>query len=546
MVTAAVESGEVSEAQTAPATHSGVSCEGPPRVDSLRARYLYKVLSNAVLLGTNVVVNALVPRALGPAAYGDYSFVTNFFTRFVGACSLNTGLGFFTKLSQRPTEQPLVTFYLYFSVAVGLAALLVIGLGQFFGVGDALWPHQQTLTIYLGAVWAFWTWFNEVLRSITDARAITRAAERVRVWLRLVYLVLIVALFVAGRLTLTAFFLAQFALLLCIDHATGRLLHQQGFGRLSLGKLPSDAWRRYGREFYQYAAPLIWYSIVATFVGILDRWVLQRYGGSSEQGYFGLAFQIGAACFLFIGAMTPLLMRDFSVAFRDRDVSRMAELFRRFIPLFYALAAFFACFVAVEAERIVRLFGGEGFRAAVVAVTIMAFYPVHQTYGQLSGSLFYATEQIALYRNIGISMMLLGVPLLYFLIGPHAWFGLALGSTGLAVKMVALQCIQVNVQLYFNTRYLRLPYHKFVVHQCVCLGYLLGLAWSASALVRIVSGPHLTWFTALLVDGGIYTAAVGGSLYWYPSVLGVRREDVQSLVARLKRRGQPTLQGMAG
>ena len=99
-------------------------------------------------------------------------------------------------------------------------------------------------------------------------------------------------------------------------------------------------------------------------------------------------YQIGSLCFLFTGAMTPLFTRELSIAFSNGDLPRMAELFRRYIPMLYSIAAFFSCFIAVQADKVVYIFGGNKFEGAATAVTIMAFYPLHQTYGQLSGSVF--------------------------------------------------------------------------------------------------------------------------------------------------------------
>ena len=143
--------------------------------------------------------------------------------------------------------------------------------------------------------------------------------------------------------------------------------------------------------------------------------------------------------------MTPLITREFAISFGEKDLREMARLFRRYIPMLYAIAAYFACFIAVEASKVTFIMGGEKFQHAALAVMIMAFYPIHQTYGQLSGSVFYATGQTALYRNIGVAFMLIGLPVTYFLIAPPEKFGLNAGATGLAIKMVAIAFFSVNV-----------------------------------------------------------------------------------------------------
>ena len=129
---------------------------------------------------------------------------------------------------------------------------------------------------------------------------------------------------------------------------------------------------------------------------MVDRWLLQVFSGSVQQGLYGLSYQIGAICFLFTGAMTPLITREFSIAYAKQDIPHMAYLFRRYIPLLYGIAAFFSCFIAMQAENVAYIFGGAKFHDAALAIAIMSLYPIHQTYGQLGSSVFYATAQTRL------------------------------------------------------------------------------------------------------------------------------------------------------
>ena len=64
-------------------------------------------------------------------------------------------------------------------------------------------------------------------------------------------------------------------------------------------------------------------------------------------------------------------------------------------------------FLVVQADKVTYLMGGKNFQGAHLAVAIMVFYPIHQTYGQLSGPVFLATGETARFRNIGIIFMLL-------------------------------------------------------------------------------------------------------------------------------------------
>jgi O-antigen/teichoic acid export membrane protein len=293
-------------------------------------------------------------------------------------------------------------------------------------------------------------------------------------------------------------------------------------------KISKDQILAYAKEFYHYSHPLFIYALVGLFCSILDRWLLQAFSGSVQQGFYGLSYQIGAICFLFTSAMTPLITREFSIAYAKQDLTQMAHLFRRFIPLLYGVAAFFSCFIAMQAENVAYIFGGSKFSDAAFAIAVMAFYPIHQTYGQLSGSVFYATGQTRLYRNTGVVFWLIGLPVTYFLLAPADMMGLNAGSTGLAVKMVLIQFVGVNVNLYFISKFLKLSFWKYFTHQIVCIGCLLLLVFFS---LKAVGHLHISSniVVIFLLTGIIYTISVAGLTYFVPALFGLTRKDIHSL-----------------
>lgn len=501
--------------------------------DSLRKRYGYKLLANVLGVGISAVTQAIIPRGLGPRAYGDFAFLTNFFSQVVSFLEMGTGTAFYTKLSQRPTESSLVTFYLHGSAVIALATFGAVLLPAATGTEEMLWPGQTMASVALAALFSLLTWMTTMVSSMADAYGVTVHAELSRMLQKIVGLLLIVVMLYLNVLDLTTFFYYHYVLLLLL----GTLLICAVRGHLSpwRWRLPRTEVRSYAREFYLYSHPLFTYSLVGLCSTLFDRWMLQTFHGSEEQGYYGLSFQIGALCFLFTGAMTPLFMRELSIAFGSRDTKRMADLFHRYIPLLYAIAAYFSCFIVIQAETVTHLFGGEKFSAAVPAVAVMAAYPLHQTYGQLSGSVFLATGQTTLYRNIGITMMLIGLPVTYFIIAPPAQGGLGMGAYGLAVKMVVVNIVWVNLQLYYNARYLAFSFRDYLRHQVLSVGYLVTLSLVSTVIVAQLLGPGKR-VAAFVLTGALYTASAAVSTYYFPGLFGLKKDDLASLVRLLRER----------
>src|SRR3990167_5814650 len=98
----------------------------PYKQDSLKKRYIYKLFANFFGLGISFITQAVILRGLGPKAYGDFNFLTNFFTQFVGFIDMGTSTAFYTKLSQRPKEASLVSFYQYFIGIISIGTFVLV------------------------------------------------------------------------------------------------------------------------------------------------------------------------------------------------------------------------------------------------------------------------------------------------------------------------------------------------------------------------------------------------------------------------------------
>ncbi|HPP09193.1 MAG TPA: oligosaccharide flippase family protein, partial [bacterium] len=102
--------------------------------DSLRKRYFYKLFTNIAGYAIGLITMGIIPRALGPKAFGDFNFLTNFFNQVVNFLDMGSSTAFFTKISQRQKESSLFAFYLWFTVLVTILILLGVSLAGVFRV----------------------------------------------------------------------------------------------------------------------------------------------------------------------------------------------------------------------------------------------------------------------------------------------------------------------------------------------------------------------------------------------------------------------------
>ena len=177
----------------------------PPSTPSLARRYICKLLANVASVPVYLAMEAILPRALGPAMYGNYSFATNFFQQLFMFLDMGTSTCFYNALSRRQSETGLISFYMRLCLLIAVISLLIAGAMQVPLVGNWLMPDVPLWLAPLAAIWAFLTWWGRVLRSMNDAVGATVQSEMVRTVVSLSAVFLLIGLFLLdGLLMLTS------------------------------------------------------------------------------------------------------------------------------------------------------------------------------------------------------------------------------------------------------------------------------------------------------------------------------------------------------
>ena len=223
--------------------------------DSLGKRYFYKLLTNLVGLPVYLVTQAIIPRGLGPQAYGDFNFLTNFFSQVMGFLDMGTSIGFYTKLSQRPRETALVSFYFYFLLVSVITLLSGVTVATQTFLFPILWPHQEIWFIYLAAVWAIMAWVLQLMQKMTDSYGLTVNSEIARMLQRIAGMVFIVILFWFNLLHLTSLFFLNLLIMGFLIFGLFHIIRRENYS-IELLALSLNQIKIYIKEFYHYSHPL--------------------------------------------------------------------------------------------------------------------------------------------------------------------------------------------------------------------------------------------------------------------------------------------------
>ena len=511
---------------------------------SLARRYSFKLLANILNIPIYLLMEAILPRALGTVAYGVYGYATGMFQYLMNLLDGGTSTCLFTSLAKRQKEWGLLAFYGIIGAGLLLIILLASGIAAIPAVAVNIMPDIPMWVIPLAALWAYLTWGVRTMRGINDALGQTIPSEKARMLLSLGGLGALLILYALGILNLAALFIQQAVFLLAMCLAFIWIVRRRWQGTRPFPDAPAR--RAYAREFAHYSTPIFMRALVVAFFLMAERWLLQTAQGSIEQGYFTLSQKTGVACFLFVSAMTPLLMREFSMAHGRKDLAAMGAMLERFAPMFYSVAAYFSVFICLEAETVVRILGGTEFMGAAPAVLIMALYPIHQGYGQLTESVYYAASQTRMLRTITIVSALIGFAGAWFVVAPQAWGGLNYGAGGLALKSVVIQALTVNVSLWCCGRIIPLRLSRLWLHQILALLFFAAAAAVPLGLDKAFPGLwavpslHLSVIMAdiagLVLRGALYTALVAGGVLACPWLVGMTRQDLRKLYRRLYNR----------
>ncbi len=500
----------------------------------LASRYFFKLLANIASVPVYLIMEALLPRALGPIMYGNYNFATTVFTQLLGFLDMGTSTCFYNALSRRQNEVSLIRFYLGICLVLFCVAMCV---GLFM-----LWPTAGTIFLPdippwlapLAALFAYLTWIGRVLRSTNDAIGATIHSEIIRTVVSLACVFLLVLLFLSDTLTIWTLFLQQYLMLAMTAigfwYVTRANYRERNIALTT--KLSKNDIKTYSSEFWSYSHPLFVQALLSFLMLSAERWLLQLFNGSAEQGFFALSQKVSMACFLFVSAMTPLIMRELSIAWGQKDTETMGRLLTRFSPILFFISAYFSCFTVAEAETLVDLFGGAQFAAAILPVQIMALYPLHQALGQLAGSVFHATGRTHILRNMTIAECFYGSLATWLLVAPPSFMGLGLGATGLALKTVCVQFITVNAYLWIATRFIPFSFWKNLGYQFLATAILLCSAAAAREMTSFFPLGESFSLLRFLASGLLYTFVTILLVLVFPQIMGLRHGELKEKLLR--------------
>lgn len=496
------------------------------KTDSLKKRYLFKLVTSFLIIPVNVLTISILTRMLGPGSFGDFKYLLYVFTILSGVIGFGSNF-FSTELAKNHHDKTIISFYWTYILISWVVACIIIIPVLYSGLSGVIFPDQDIFYIWLAFFLTFLTFISSLLDSMSDTCGLTRKASIFNFFAKLAgIIVLCLFLYVFKWANLLSAFLYSYIAVFVLIVGFVAVLKLNGIPVLHFRISLYDFKQKFN-SFYEYSHPLFVLAIVGIPLSLAGRWMLQKFGGSLQQGYFSLSDSFSAFIIIFSNSVTPLLLREFSISFKEKDINKMSSLFNKSISIFTAVSSYFSVFMALNASAVTMLVGGKSFEGAIVPTTIMLFYPIPYIANSILYVIIYATDRTALMRNVSVAAGVLGLLMTFIFVAPNEFYGLGLGAVGFAIAMVTVTAIQHLVLLKYSVSALNLKWTKVTGNYIKIISAFLVVGVASTILFKLIIND--LWISFIL-SGMLYTFGIAFIVKRFPGLIGVSAAELSALV----------------
>jgi O-antigen/teichoic acid export membrane protein len=508
-------------------------------VSSVKTRFLVSLVANVGRAGISFFTVILIARGLSPVRYGDLFFLLGSFTAIRALMDMGTSQAFYTFISQRSRGSTFYVVYFSWITLQFFVTALVIAVILPSSMIDSIWLGQARNVILL----AFFASFMQqqvwnTISQVCEASRLTVMVQMVGLGVVLTHFLIVLALINADFLSINAIFITIMSEYLVACIAIWWIMKNRSIKNNLVSQVEEASLKEIFVEYWIFCRPLIVIAIFSFFYEFLDRWMLQRFGGSEQQGFYQVAAQFAAVSLIATTSILRIFWKEIAEANQLGDHPRVARLYLKANKGLLMLGAIVSCFLVPWSEQLTLLLLGKPYVAAWPVLALMFLYPIHQSMGQINATMFMACERTGPYMKLTILGMLVSFPVTYFLLAsPDEWLipGLELGALGLAIKMLMMNVLFVNIQSWVLARFHSWDYEWS--YQIVGVLFLLALGFLTKAISTIAIGIYplmeMDKFSMLLMifSGGIlYMTGVFAFLWFQPSVFGVDQDEVKNMI----------------
>lgn len=503
---------------------------------SVKTRFLVSVGANALRAVVSLCTGLLVARGLGPSGYGDLTYLLASFVAVRALLDLGSSNAFYTFISRSPRNRTFYSMYFGWLLLQFTLSMLLVAVIFPQDVLQSIWlGHPRDLILY-ALVASFMQ--QQVWTTITQVGESSRLTVKVQLLglvVVAVHLGIVIALELTNLLSVKSVLAA-----IAAEYVTALVVATRLLRTPSPASAPETSVREILGQYWRFCRPLIVIALTAFLYDFADKWLLQRFAGSSQQGFYQIAAQLAAVSLLATTSILNIFWKELAEASAREDKARLARLYNKVNRGLLVLGALISCFLIPWAKQLVMLLLGEAYQNSWPVLALMLLYPIHQSTGQVNATTFMACERTKEYMVIALIGQLAALPVSYFLLAAPTstpFPGLGLGAYGLALKMVGVNIILVNLQAWVIARFNHWKFEWFyqlaAIVPLLLLGYLAKLTTDLLISTDPGTDPRLHLVAGLVIAGVLFAPCAAGLLWLQPRLAGFERDEIHALVAKL-------------
>ena len=492
-------------------------------MSSIRFRASASIVLNAIRAIVGFTTAMLLARWMEPEQYGRLAFLLASLLAFKQLIDMSTSQAFFTFLSQRPRGSQFLSMFFGWVIFQLLCSVIIVSLIIPDTLFRTIWQGESRSLVILALIATFMqhhVW--QLVVSMADASRQTVRIQVLSLAIACLHLVAMASLWAWGKIGISFILVA-----LIIEWSIACMLALKLYISAPRESEEKDSLISVVSEFWIYCKPLILYSFLAFGYNFLDRWMLQFWGGSSQQAFYAVGAQLASVCLIATAAVTNIFWKEIAESFHRNELTRVHYLYTKASKILFVINAAAMGTLIPWADEILFLVLGKAYSAGSSAFLVMLLYPIYQSSNTLATTVLYATEHSRQHANIGYIFMILSMVATYFLLAPSDYSvpGFGLKSEGLALKMVIMVFIQAHICMLVISRLLKLKIDY--LHQFKVLTLVLGISFICKYFVSNFLLAGLV--VKILVSSAFFILFFVISLYYFPNLVDLTRLQIRTL-----------------
>lgn len=496
-------------------------------LESVKYRFIFSVILNGTRSAISFLSGLLIARGLNPSGYGDFAFLIGSFTAIRVILDMGSSTAFYTFIAQNRRSRKFFSLYFGWLLLQFAVTVIIIAFLMPQEMLARIWVNHDREIVLLAFAASFmqqqvWQTVIQIFESIRKTVVIQFGGVLVSI----AHLAIIAFLLLEGIISVKILFYVLIAEYVVAVVVAGLFMRRDA--RNTPKAVDMSSARDIIVEFWNYCKPLLLLSLVTFITEFADRWMLQYFGGSAQQGFYQIALQFSTISLLVTKSILNPFWKEIAEAHHLGISERVESLYYSVSRGLLMLGAVLSGFMIPWTKEIIEVFLGQAYISAAPVLMVMFLFPIHQSMGQVCSTMLLASGNTRIYMIISVAVMVVSIPSSYFVLAPANFKpleGFGLGAMGMGFKMLIINVVAVNIQAFmlsriFNWKFSWL-YQVIGISAVIVAGYI---AKSASYFIMPDSASLSIsrLIMPMLISGVLYTVIIGALLWMMPWLGGLQ------------------------